>query len=72
MGRPPRTLRGHFADHPGAVCEACLLEAPGIHGVERVRAQLDGLERDGFLRRDAGRCGVCHKNGTVWRKAAAG
>ena len=70
MGRPPRTVRGHFLDHPGAICEECLRKVPGMRGETHVAEELAELRESGFLLRDAGRCGTCHKNGVVYRVAS--
>lgn len=70
MGRPPRTVRGHFLGRPGAICEACLREVPGMRGESHVAEELRALREAGWLLRDAGRCGVCHENGVVWRATA--
>ena len=70
MGRPPRTVRGHFLDFPGSICEPCLRKVPGMRGETHVHDELSTLEAEGFLVRMAGRCGECHQNGVVWRAAA--
>lgn len=69
MGRPPRSVRGHFLDFPKAACEDCIRKQERMPGPQHVREELGALEKDGFLVRDAGRCGLCHQNGVVWRRA---